>query len=277
MALCPAVYAQDCQSDPYTSNYFFAFIDSNEDFTTSVICDLSFWLWEDWQATIGTSNSVASSFQPSGMVDFLLAGSAFSGDEYTKSRFVDRPITGLGVSASRYSDYETVVFGYGGVSVDFLNFTLQDKLKLGTWKSNPSGNDWIYDEKTGLKFEIESQFSLQLLSMGLNLCPLKLGAVGGLFRLSACYVPSVGMASITEDGVKGGGLTLMQYDRITFEAGFGLSMDLHMFGGSTMGVSYSNSVYRLPGIPKSRCPSCPKTTYLFTDVSRLAIVSRTLF
>ena len=278
LSISPEVFAKNCKSDAYTTNYFLLFIDSNEDFITSVICDFSFWLWEDWKATIGTSNTVASSFPPSGLTNFLIGGSTFSGDEYTKNRFNDRPITGFGVSASRYYDYETVVFGYGGSSVDFLNFTLEDKLKLGTWKNTQTGKDIIYGgETTEYKFEIESQVSLQILGMGLNLCPLKLGAVGGLFHLSACYVPSVGMALITEDGVEGGGLNFMRYERITIEANTSLFMDLYMFGGSSLGFGYNFSAYRLPGIPESQCPSCPEDTYLFTNISTLTIVSRTLF
>jgi len=278
MAVTPVVFGQNCDPEPYTTNYFFLFMDSKEDFTTSIICDLSFWLWDDWVASVGTSNTVPTSFEPSGLTDFLQARSIFSGDEYTKSRYNNLPIAGLGVSVSRYSDYELVVFGYGGTSIDFLNFTLKDKLKLGVWKNTQTGEDIIYGgETTEPKFEIESQVSLQMLSMGFNLCPLKLGTMGGLFRLSACYVPSFGMAFITEDEVGGAVSSVVQFDRLTVEAGMSLGVDLYLFGGSTLGVGYNYSVYRLPGIPESQCPSCPETTYLFTDIIRLTIVSRTLF
>ena len=272
-----ATHAQQCAGNPYTTNYFFYFMDSNEGFVDSIICDLSFWLWTDVQANIGISSSVPASFQPSGITSFLSFGAIFQDDEYLDSRYINNPTTGLGGSISRYIDYESVVFGYGGVTVDFLNFTLDDKLKLGTWKNKNSGNDWLYDQQSEHEFWTESRVALQTLSMGVNLCALKLGAVGGLFRLSACYVPSAALAIIEEEGTDGGGIQFMEFDRVTVEAGMGLSMDLWLFGGSTLGLSYSNSVYRFPNIPKSSCPSCPDTTFLMTQISRFTIVSRTLF
>ena len=104
-------HAQQCAENPYTTNYAFAFIESNEGFVDSIICDLSFWLWTDVQANIGISSSVPSSFQPSGITSFLSFGPIFQDDEYLDSRYINNPTTGLGGSISRYIDYESVVFG----------------------------------------------------------------------------------------------------------------------------------------------------------------------
>ena len=141
-----ATHAQQCAGDPYTTNYFFYFMDSNEAFIDSIICDFSFWLWTDVQANIGISSSVPTSFQPSGITSFLSFGGIFQDDEYLDSRYIDNPTTGLGGSISRYIDYESVVFGYGGVTVDFLNFTLDDKLKLGTWKNKKRHKSHSYND-----------------------------------------------------------------------------------------------------------------------------------